>query len=304
MHLKNLSLLFILVFLFFSYSSVAQNDVPEAYCQDIVIELDANGEAFISPEQVDGGTYFNDQSGILEIDTDYFHCSHVGSNAVTLHATNGLGNTSSCTAIVTVLDNTPPVISSLPIDVTVFVNEEETGSVESWEELTVTDNCGMASLVSSHQSDDFFPIGVHEVVFTATDYSGNVSIESFTISVIPSEALTLECQDLTLQLDHEGLASIVPEYLMDGTLFNSDAGDLVASQTEFDCSNLGYNLVSLTAVDFEGNFSTCTSDLWVEDVTSPAGIVEDIALEPNENGTAVIPTAEFFNLEFSDNCSS
>ncbi|GAA4274311.1 BspA family leucine-rich repeat surface protein [Aquimarina gracilis] len=78
-----------------------QDDGPTAIAQNITIELDVNGRASITPEQVDNGSYSG--SGIsLSLDRTNFTCEDIDSPVIiTLTATQG-SETSIATAIVTV----------------------------------------------------------------------------------------------------------------------------------------------------------------------------------------------------------
>ena len=94
--------------------TVVDNDAPVAVCQDIIVELDPiTGSATIDPSQVDNGS--NDLCGpvTLSLDITTFDCTMIGANTVILTATDAAGNTSSCTATVTVQDTTAPVINCL-----------------------------------------------------------------------------------------------------------------------------------------------------------------------------------------------
>src|SRR5690606_11589911 len=118
-----------------------------------------------------------------------------------------------------------------------------------------------------------FPIGVTTITFTATDSNGNTSSCDFTITVVDNQAPLAVCQDITIELDANGLATINPEDL-DGGSTDNCAGPLSfsASQTVFDCSNLGENTITLTVTDAEGNSSTCTAIVTVEDNIAPVAL--------------------------------
>lgn len=83
----------------------ADSMLPVAIAKNTTVTLQ-NGVAHITPEQVDGGSY--DAAGIsrLALDKTDFDCSHIGDNTVTLLVTDGSGNQSTATAIVTVLGAT------------------------------------------------------------------------------------------------------------------------------------------------------------------------------------------------------
>ncbi|NNE25474.1 MAG: hypothetical protein HKN09_01405 [Saprospiraceae bacterium] len=69
---------------------------PVALCRDITVSLDSNGQAIITADNVDNGSY--DDCGIKSIAIDYTNldCSHVGLLDITLTVTDSLDNTSSC----------------------------------------------------------------------------------------------------------------------------------------------------------------------------------------------------------------
>jgi len=74
-----------------------------------------------------------------------------------------------------------------------------------------------------------------------------------------SAAPTVICQNITVQLNESGYASITPEQLDGGsTDDNTLAEDLLfsASATEFYCNNIGTNTVILTVTDIDGNIYT------------------------------------------------
>src|SRR5207245_7833120 len=93
---------------------------PMAVCQDLTVELNANGQATITPAQINNGS--TDACGIasLSLDKTSFVVSNLGTNTVTLTVTDNNGNSSTCPATVTVVDSLPPV--AVCQDATVQVN--------------------------------------------------------------------------------------------------------------------------------------------------------------------------------------
>lgn len=89
---------------------VCPNTPPEAQCQDVTLYLDANGEAVLTPSQVDNGSSDPDGDPLtFSLSTSNFSCSDVGTqHAVTLTVTDDEGLSDSCVANVTVVDNTAP----------------------------------------------------------------------------------------------------------------------------------------------------------------------------------------------------
>ena len=82
---------------------VSDNTAPEVTCNDITVQLDANGAAIITVDDINGGT----TDACSDIDTMFisqatFNCDNVGENEVTLTVIDECGNVSTCTATVTV----------------------------------------------------------------------------------------------------------------------------------------------------------------------------------------------------------
>jgi hypothetical protein len=61
---------------------------PTALTQDVTISLDANGEASITPDQIDDGSSDNCVNVALSLDNSSFDCSNLGTNTVTLTVTD------------------------------------------------------------------------------------------------------------------------------------------------------------------------------------------------------------------------
>jgi hypothetical protein len=79
---------------------------PVAICKPTTVTL-ANGSATITTADIDNGS--NDECGpvTLTASKTSFNCLNIGTNAVTLTATDATGNTATCSATVTVIGETP-----------------------------------------------------------------------------------------------------------------------------------------------------------------------------------------------------
>jgi len=119
-------------------------------------------------------------------------------------------------------------------------------------------------------SGSAFPTGDTIIEFTATDSDGNSTSCQFTVTVVDNEAPVAVCQDLTVTLDSvTGMASITPADIDNGSTDNCGIVTYSLDQDTFDCSNTGDNTVTLTVTDAEGNSSSCTATVTVEDTTAP-----------------------------------
>ncbi len=98
-----------------------------------------------------------------------------------------------CTQRINLKDNEAPVITYCPSDVTIYSEM----SKYIWDEPTTSDNCSYVTLSSSVPNGYDFPIGMTEVVITATDECGNESTCSFKVRVKehPGSGLLISCPD-------------------------------------------------------------------------------------------------------------
>ncbi len=88
------------------------------------------------------------------------------------------------------LERVPPVFAECPDDIT-----QRSGAATEmpvyWRVPVASDECGEPRVVSTHEPGDLFPIGSTEVVYTATDRSGNTATCSFQVNVNPELDLEL-----------------------------------------------------------------------------------------------------------------
>src|SRR5262245_64534819 len=91
---------------------------PTVSCKPATVSLDATGHASISESDVVSAKDDNCGPPNITLSKDSFTCANIGSNTVTVTATDGSGNTETCTATVTVEDHIKPVITC-PADKTI-----------------------------------------------------------------------------------------------------------------------------------------------------------------------------------------
>ncbi|WP_226742892.1 HYR domain-containing protein [Polaribacter gangjinensis] len=116
----------------------------------------------------------------------------VGTTTVTYTATDIHGNVITSSFTVTINDTEKPVISGMPSNITQNNDLGACGATVTWTLPTATDNSGIATFVSSHQSGDVFPVGTTTVTYTATDIHGNVITSSFTVTINDTEKPVVE----------------------------------------------------------------------------------------------------------------
>lgn len=98
--------------------------------------------------------------------------------------------------------------------------------------------------------------------------SGNCTSENnvYYWTVEDTESPTVVCQDVTINLDVDGTASIATNDVFQRGADNCGTINQVSvSPTTFDCTNLGDNTVILTVDDGHGNTANCTATVTVND---------------------------------------
>ncbi|MCB0553993.1 MAG: hypothetical protein KDD02_10610, partial [Phaeodactylibacter sp.] len=263
--------------------TVEDNVAPTALCQDITVQLDDSGVASITAAQVDGGS--SDACGIASISAipNNFDCGKVGANPVTLTVTDVNGNSSSCAATVMVEDNIAPV--ALCQNITIQLDAGGSAIIAG-EDLDggSSDACGIESVAVSQKSFSCIDVGVNPVTLTVTDVNGNTSFCSATVTVEDNVAPVALCQDITVQLDANGTASITAAQVDGGSSDACGTTPATISLNSFDCSDVGLNSVTLTVTDVNGNSSSCTATVTVEDNVAPRTECQGVIVQLNANG--------------------
>lgn len=137
-------------------------------------------------------------------------------------------------------------------------------------------------------------------IITVTDENGcatNIELEIETDNTSDSEPPVAIAQNLTIELDADGLASITAMEIDNGSSDNCGITSMDIDVSNFDCSNLGENTVTLTVTDVGGNMVSTTSVVTVEDNIAPT-----ISCPDNMIVAYCNPVAEF-EVEVNDNCS-
>ncbi|AXT52381.1 HYR domain-containing protein [Aquimarina sp. BL5] len=242
---------------------------PSAVCQDITVQLDANGQVSIMGTDVDAESADNAGIESITVTPSNFDCSNIGNNEVTLTLTNVIGNTSSCTAIVTVEDGVPPVVQCRDITVQLDSNGEAFITIVDIEAESI-DNCAIASKSINQDAFSTADVGENEVTFTAIDQNGNSASCIATVTVVANDFPVALCQDATVQLDATGLVTIAEGDIDAGSTDIIGIASITVTPNNFDCSNIGSNEVTLTITNTRGNSSSCIAIVTVEDTTAPA----------------------------------
>ena len=268
--------------------TVEDTFIPEAVCQNITIQLDATGVVSITPADIDNGSTDNCGVPTLEIDVATFDCSNVGDNLVTLTVTDNFGNTNTCIATVTVIDDIAPVANcqniTVQLDATGVISITPT-DIDNGS----TDNCGNVTTTININTFDCSNVGENEVILTVTDASGLSSTCTAIVTVEDNEAPIVNCQDITIELDENGMAAITALDIDGGSTDPCGIATTEIDIDTFDCSNLGDNNVTLTVTDINGNQSNCIAIVTVIGTSAtPIAVCQNLTVPLGADGTATI----------------
>ncbi|MFD1601528.1 gliding motility-associated C-terminal domain-containing protein [Flavobacterium artemisiae] len=225
----------------------------------------------------------------------------VGTTTITWNVTDANGNAATpVTQTITVTDNVAPTV--ITKNTTVQLNALGNASITAADVNNgSTDSCGIATLSVSPNTFTCVNVGANTVTLTATDANGNVSTKTAIVTVENKIAAVVLTQNITVQLDAAGNTSITAAQVNNGSSSACGIASMTVSPNTFSCSNVGNNTVRLTVVDVNGNTSSATAIVNVQDVTAPIVITRNVSIELDDSGNASVSASEINNGS-SDSC--
>jgi hypothetical protein len=194
--------------------TVGQSDreKPIVLTQNISVELDQDGKAVITTDQVNNGSTDNCGIKSISLSQTSFDCSKVGNNTVTFTVTDKNGNVSTSNAVVTVIDQIAPSIIA-PAPISLLVDPGTTQIAVDLGQPVVNDNCAVKNTFNN--APTLFAPGITNVTWTVSDKNGNSSTATQVVEInfkeVPNNALpSVEfckcyCQILGRQLSFSSL---------------------------------------------------------------------------------------------------
>jgi hypothetical protein len=190
-------------------------------------------------------------------------------------------------------DETAPVITCTA-DTTIECADTNGFVVEF--DAVADDECDEAPVVECDPpSGSTFHIGETVVTCTATDFSGNSSQCTFTVTIIEAEPPVIHCpDDITVECTGDG--SAVAEFVVTAESECDSNVVVVCDPPSGSSFPLGETVVRCTATDSFGNVVECSFSVFVEDTTPPAinGIMvsDDTLWPPNHKMVDITVTVD------------
>ena len=204
----------------------------------------------------------------------------LGDTTVIFTASDAAGNTNTASAVITVIDQTAPVVTA-PVN-TVIAAVDATGTAATEATLvallataSVVDNVD-AAITLTNNAPALFPLGATVVEFSATDSADNTQTASTTVTVADQTAPVLSPPPepiMVAALDASGTpasdAAVVSFLASVDVIDNVDSTVTVANNAPTTLV-LGANLITFTATDTADNEAVAvTSTVTVTDQTAP-----------------------------------
>lgn len=159
---------------------IPDTEMPVVLTNDVMIFLDANGMASVTPAMVDAGSTDNCGIESIVLDLTEFDCDDLGANEIVVAVLDNAGLCASGTATVMVNDTIAPVLTC-PVN----IEAEGCGLVIVYDLPTATDNCSTNApfIVNGLPSGANFSSGITTVEWAINDLFGNAATCSFTVTL-------------------------------------------------------------------------------------------------------------------------
>ncbi len=167
---------------------------------------------------------------------------------------------------------------------------------DDWDYQKSGNFCVEENAFSNDLTFDCASVGTNSVSLLLKDNYGNGSVCNTIVTVEDNSAPSLTCKDITVPVDNKRMVSITAN-----DVFDSSSGcglsSMTLDKTQFDCSNLGQNTVTLTGIGQNGISGSCTAMVTVTDPglycnQAPVAVCQDITVSVDENCQASIKPSD------------
>jgi hypothetical protein len=147
---------------------------------------------------------------------------------------------------------------------------------------------GTISISIDDSTFDCNDLGINSVLLTVTDNIDQSDVCTSRILIVDNIPPTAICTAVNLQLDDQGMATLLPEQADGGSSDNCAIEEVLLSKTSFNCEDIGTSKVILTVIDISGNSSQCEVEITISNPNELFITCESIEVELNQSGTAIV----------------
>ncbi|THH35482.1 HYR domain-containing protein [Neolewinella litorea] len=297
---------------------VIDDEPPVITCQDVTLELGADGTVQFNP-LVDGPGVVSQTDncglpgGVGFTGPTVYTCANLGPNPITIFKNDINGNQTTCTITLTIVDtnfpcNQPPVASCQNITVPADADCQGTALAQAFD-FDSTDPDG-DPLTFSVSPAGPYGLGVTNVTLTVTDDKGAESTCTATVTVVDEVPPAVTCVATPQNRNNDPGECF---YTAQGTEFDATATDNCGNLTITNDYNhgstlagerfpVGTTMVTFSASDPSGNHSEpCSIEVTVTDIEFPTASCQNVIVQLNAAGVGTT-TAEAVNNSSSDAC--
>ena len=241
-----------------------------------------------------------------------YDCSSMSPDTFVVKVTDISGNNKTCDAIVTIVDNEPPIaVCPSSYSVTIGSNGEVDLSILPATENIVMnsfDNCEVDTVIVSPMKLTCDDVGANVITYMVVDIFGNSASCTNTVTaqegtapqITCPAAIVVQCENLpadTMAMA-SGMATASDNCSATSVSYSDVVTGMVPPLVLPDCKTIDR---TWTAVDGSGNSSTCTQQITIEDNEAP------VMMSPaNFNSAITAQCGVIFNppnVTATDNCS-
>jgi hypothetical protein len=214
-----------------------------------------------------------------------FNCSDIGTNEITITATDDSDNSSTCEITVIIEDKLSPTISCSGVNVSLEINQDGLAVIgDSYlEHIDATDECGIESYSIDQDAFNCDQLGINTVIVSVIDVNGNSSQCTLMYNIVDPNGYCEECcgtsEELTLSVQENITVSTLIfnesmeftlgnpnlldcQYISkiiwgDGTINNLNENDPLPSHM-YDVTSVYLVTVEVSSIDGAGNL--CQTD--------------------------------------------
>ncbi|NND76661.1 MAG: HYR domain-containing protein, partial [Flavobacteriales bacterium] len=136
----------------------------------------------------------------------------------------------------------------------------------------------------------------------ATNASVSLGCSNTTTIIDKNEPVAI-CQDISVYVDNDGLASIQHDTIYAGSNISGTIVSYFTNDTAFTCADIpSFFPVTLTVTDNNGDTGSCNATIFVQDTIAPSITCLDTIIALNDLGVATLNGIDLTD-NYSDNCS-
>ena len=237
----------------------------------------------------------------------------VGSTTITYTATDPSGNSATATQIVTVADNTPPLLTApATVNATTGANATICGKVVNDDALgspVASDNCSATVTRIGVPAGNLFPVGSTTITYTATDPSGNATTKTQLVVVTDDTPPVITAANISVPTDAGVCTAAIASLgatASDNCSVGSPVGTRSDSQPLTGPYPKGETTITWVATDVNGNTSTSAQTVTVTNptpvaaITAPAsGFIIGVGLPVTFAGSFTDNTGDVHTVQWS-----